>query len=137
MTKALAINSDGTLTRTTLIRDGEHYITDYNGPRYRVDATQTEKILGWGDMDGEAIALVDADYPSGPEFWIKGKPVTANSIASGATRINPVKDRVKAVQKLDNGDLQVTLQSGESFAIPKDDELFQVFAIWTVLNPEA
>jgi hypothetical protein len=62
----------------------------------------------------------------------------ANSIHSDTTRIIPVKrqNKVRTVTKLVSGDLSVTLHSGQSYTISKDDELFQSFVIWTVLNTQ-
>lgn len=60
----------------------------------------------------------------------------ANAIHADSTRIVPVKpqNKVQTVTKLQSGDLFVTLVCGESYTISKDDELFQAFAVWTVLN---
>jgi hypothetical protein len=53
-------------------------------------------------------------------------------------RIIPVKreNKVKTVTKLESGDLQVTQHSGHSFTISKDDETFQAFVVYTVLNTQ-
>jgi hypothetical protein len=59
----------------------------------------------------------------------------ATHLVCGATRIIPIEsqNKVKAVRKLESGDLSVTLHSGHTFTISKDDELFQAFVVWTVL----
>lgn len=51
------------------------------------------------------------------------------------TRINPIQEpnRVKQVTKMHDGGLQVTLRSGETFTLSKDDMELQVFVIYTVL----
>jgi len=51
-------------------------------------------------------------------------------------RINPIQpqNQVKTVTKLEGGDLRVQLTSGQSYTISKDDEMFQVFVIWTMLT---
>ena len=52
------------------------------------------------------------------------------------TRIIPIKpqNQVKSVRKLENGDLEVTQQSGNVFTVAKDDETFSAFVVWSVLN---
>lgn len=45
-----------------------------------------------------------------------------------------MKNPVKQVTKLTNGDLAVELKDGRCFMIAKDDEMFQVFVVWTVLE---
>jgi len=71
---------------------------------------------------------------------IQGSGLTrqSNSIRTADTRIIPVKraNKVQTVQKLESGDLQVTLCSGDVYTIAKDDELFQAFVVWTMLNSE-
>lgn len=54
-------------------------------------------------------------------------------------RINPVSppDRVKTITKLENGGLRVEQLSGAVFEITKEDELFQSFLVWMVLNTDA
>lgn len=54
-------------------------------------------------------------------------------------RIVPVKDerRVKSIKKLANGGLEVTQHGGAVFTIAAEDELFQTFLVWMVLNVEA
>lgn len=54
---------------------------------------------------------------------------------TASTRIIDIKpdNRVKAVTRLESGDLQVEQHSGEAFTVSKDDELFQAFVIYTVL----
>ena len=53
-------------------------------------------------------------------------------------RIIPVKreNSVKAVTKLESGDLLVTQHSGSSFTISRGDEMFQAFIVYTVLNTQ-
>lgn len=65
-------------------------------------------------------------------------PLTSHGIHSADTRIIPVKraNKVRTVQKQEGGDLLVTLCSGQSYTISKDDELFQAFVVWTALNGE-
>jgi hypothetical protein len=62
----------------------------------------------------------------------------ANAINAADTRIIPVErqNKVRTVRKLESGDLFVTLCSGRTCTISKDDELFQAFVVWTVLNKE-
>ena len=50
-------------------------------------------------------------------------------------RITPIQpaNRVRTVTKLDNGDLRVCLNSGQTFDIAKDDEMFQAFVVYSVL----
>jgi hypothetical protein len=48
------------------------------------------------------------------------------------THISP-PNRVREVMKLDNGGLRVTLHSGETFELAKEDELFQTFVVYSVL----
>lgn len=50
-------------------------------------------------------------------------------------RIYPVRqeNKVKMVAKQQNGDLAVTLNSGESYTVSKDDEGFQAFVVYTML----
>lgn len=54
-------------------------------------------------------------------------------------RIYPVQAdrRVKSIKKLANGGLEVTQHGGAVFTLDADDELFQSFLVWTVLNVEA
>ncbi len=54
-------------------------------------------------------------------------------------RIIPVsqQNRVKTVTKLESGALRVEQHSGNVFDISKDDEQFQSFLIWMVLNTDA
>ncbi|MBU9378725.1 hypothetical protein [Burkholderia gladioli] len=51
-------------------------------------------------------------------------------------RIHPIQqpNRVKSVKKLDSGAFAVTLHSGRTYAIAPEDELFQAFVVYTVLN---
>jgi len=51
------------------------------------------------------------------------------------TRIVPISEpnKVQAVKKLENGDLEVTFKSGDTTVLDKDDELFQEFVIYTVI----
>lgn len=42
---------------------------------------------------------------------------------------------IKTVTKLADGDLAVALHSGETFELSREDELFQAFAVWAMLNP--
>lgn len=51
------------------------------------------------------------------------------------TRVTPIQEqnRVKQVTKMRDGGLRVTLHSGETFMISKDDVEFQVFVIYTIL----
>lgn len=51
-------------------------------------------------------------------------------------RITPIQpqNQVKEVRKLASGDLSVTLNSGDSYTVSKDNEMFQAFVIWSVLN---
>lgn len=51
------------------------------------------------------------------------------------TRVIDIKpeNRIKTVQKQTNGNLLVEQHSGATFTISKDDELFQVFAVYSVL----
>lgn len=72
---ALKITEGGLLERVTLIQDADgHYTVGRSlaDRRYVADPSFASQLQGWGDMDGEAVGLVDAEYPeSGPEFWIK------------------------------------------------------------------
>lgn len=54
-------------------------------------------------------------------------------------RIYPVQppNRVKSIRKLDSGALEVTQHSGQVFTIGPDDEFFQAFLVYMVLNTEA
>lgn len=54
-------------------------------------------------------------------------------------RIIPVQraNRVRSITKLANEDLSVTQHGGNSFVISKDDELFQTFLVYMVLNEDA
>lgn len=51
-------------------------------------------------------------------------------------RIIPIKpqNQVKAIRKLESGDLEVTQHSGNVFTVAKDDEMFSAFVVWSVLN---
>lgn len=51
------------------------------------------------------------------------------------TRIIHISEpnKVQAVKKLENGDLEVTFKSGDTTVLDKDDELFQEFVIYTVI----
>ncbi|WP_136259362.1 hypothetical protein [Rhodanobacter lindaniclasticus] len=50
-------------------------------------------------------------------------------------RINPISEpnKVKRVSKGVDGSLRVTLNSGRTYKISKEDEMFQAFAVYTVL----
>jgi hypothetical protein len=48
------------------------------------------------------------------------------------TNVSP-PNRVREVMKLDNGGLRVTLHSGKTFELAKEDELFQTFIVYSVL----
>jgi len=52
-------------------------------------------------------------------------------------RITPIQpqNRVKSVTKQADGALAVLLHSGQSYAISPEDDMFQAFVVWTVLNP--
>ena len=54
---------------------------------------------------------------------------------TASTRIIDIKpqNRVKSVQKLENGDLFVEQASGNTFTVSKDDQTFQAFVIYSVL----
>ena len=54
-------------------------------------------------------------------------------------RINPVSapNRVKTITKLGNGNLRVEQHSGDVFEIAKEDEQFQSFLVWMILNTDA
>jgi hypothetical protein len=54
-------------------------------------------------------------------------------------RIVPVStpNRVKTITKLANGNLRVEQQSGNVFEISKNDEMFQSFLVYMVLNTDA
>jgi hypothetical protein len=45
-------------------------------------------------------------------------------------------NKIKTVTKLENGDLEVTLHSGQTITISKNDELFQVFAVFTIVKQD-
>jgi hypothetical protein len=53
-----------------------------------------------------------------------------------SARIVPIQqqNQVKEVCKLEGGSLRVTLNSGEVFTLGPDDEQFQAFVVWSVLN---
>lgn len=48
--------------------------------------------------------------------------------------ITKEENRIKEVQKLINGSLKVTQNSGNTFEITPDNELFQSFIIYTMLK---
>jgi hypothetical protein len=52
--------------------------------------------------------------------------------------IRPIRqpNRVKLITKAEDGGLWVHQHSGRTFKIDKDDELFQVFVVYTVLAGE-
>lgn len=61
-----------------------------------------------------------------------------NSIAErvhAQARINPIKmeNRVKTITKLEDGSLDVEFNSGKRINVSKEDELIQVFLVYTVL----
>jgi hypothetical protein len=80
-------------------------------------------------MSGTTIGGVTSEENSKPR---------ANSMRAADTRIIPVKraNKAKTVQKLESGDLRVTLNSGRIFDISKDNAMFQEFVVWTMLNSE-
>lgn len=43
--------------------------------------------------------------------------------------------QIKTITKLKNGDLVVRPHEGKPFHVSHKDELFQVFAVWAMLNP--
>ena len=57
----------------------------------------------------------------------------------GQPRVIPVRPEncTKTVTKLENGNLRVEQQSGNIFEIAKDDEAFQAFLIFMILNEDA
>lgn len=59
-----------------------------------------------------------------------------NAIVTADTRINPVapQNRVETIEKLHSGALRVTQRSGNTFDIAAEDELFQVFAVYTMIS---
>lgn len=59
--------------------------------------------------------------------------------AYAQARIVPVStpNRVKTITKMENGSLRVEQQSGNVFVIAKDDEMFQTFVVYMVLNTDA
>ena len=61
--------------------------------------------------------------------------MNANSLRTADTRVYPVKpsNQIKTVTKRENGDLAVELNSGLRYVIAKEDELFQAFAVYTML----
>jgi len=54
-------------------------------------------------------------------------------------RVNPVStpNRVKTITKLENGNLRVEQQSGNVFEVAKEDEMFQTFVVYMILNTDA
>ena len=52
------------------------------------------------------------------------------------TRVIDIKpdNRVKAITKLESGDLQVEQHSGNVFTVSKDDPGFQQFIVYSVLT---
>lgn len=67
--KALAINSDQTLTRCELAKDGDLYLA--RSSRYVRDESRKTVICGWSGFNGNAIALVNIDDPDKtPTHWI-------------------------------------------------------------------
>lgn len=54
-------------------------------------------------------------------------------------RIVPVSkpNQVKAITKLSSGALRVEQRSGEVFEVAEEDEMFQAFVVWMILNPDA
>ena len=57
----------------------------------------------------------------------------------GQARIEPVdaQNRVKTITKLESGALRVEQHSGVVFEVAPEDELFQSFIVWMILNPDA
>ena len=55
---------------------------------------------------------------------------------TASTQVIDIKpaNRIKTVKKLENGDLQVTHNSGAVFTVSKDDPIFQAFAIYSILE---
>lgn len=45
-------------------------------------------------------------------------------------------NKIRTVTKLESGDLHVVFASGQEITIEQKDELFQVFTVWYMLNPE-
>lgn len=51
-------------------------------------------------------------------------------------RIYPIApdNQVASVRKLESGALEVTQRSGNVFEVAPEDEMFQAFVVWSVLN---
>jgi hypothetical protein len=51
-------------------------------------------------------------------------------------RIIPIKpaNKVKQVKKLESGALAVTLHSGKTYKIDREDEMFQAFVVYTMIG---
>lgn len=54
---------------------------------------------------------------------------------TSSTRIIDIKpkNRIKTVQKQEDGNLSITQHSGASFTISRDDEMLQAFAVYSIL----
>ncbi len=67
--KALAVQDGGTLSLVKLLKDGKNY---GNYGNYVLDKNQKTELKGWGEMDGEAYALVNIeDADKNIAFWVK------------------------------------------------------------------
>jgi len=58
-----------------------------------------------------------------------------NALFTPETRVVPIAPphRIKTIENLPSGSLKLTQHSGNTFEIAPEDELFQVFAVYTVL----
>ena len=45
-------------------------------------------------------------------------------------------NKIRTVTKLESGSLHVVFESGQEITIDQKEELFQVFTVWYMLNPE-
>lgn len=54
---------------------------------------------------------------------------------TASTRVIDIKpvNRIKKIEKLENGDLRIEQKSGDTFTVKKSDPLFQEFAVYSVI----
>lgn len=64
--------------------------------------------------------------------------VVRTAVHSADTRIIPIQkpNQARMVTKLADGGMRVELNSGVTFDLGADDELFQTFVVYTMLNSE-
>jgi hypothetical protein len=67
---ALLIQDDGRLVEITLMRDGDFYV-NRAGVRYVVDRRLKTVLTQSGELNGEAVGLVNPIWPTPtPVFWL-------------------------------------------------------------------